>query len=407
MYKPVKTYTTTALLLVILINNATSQITTSPYSIFGLGCQEGNSIGVSKAMGGTGIAFLSGKSVNLLNPASYDGIDSLEIIFEIGFFGKYSSFNTTSSSQPLFNANFRYIAMGFRLSPKLATSFGIAPYSSIGYNIHTSANIGGSNLEYSKIFSGEGGVNQLYLGASYKVTDNLIFGINASYLLGTITHSESSESFSYSLKDVTYLSNFDINYGLNYHFAKNSWKYSIGLTYNNGKALTTKNVSTVITSNETEVLKSHSNKYEIPQAFGIGLAIEKNYFRGGIDYELDRWKNIDFTNPLLETRNSNRYSFGIEFPSLGTRNGGSKMIFYRFGAEYSGSYMIINSIPINYRAISFGTGLPVKGILSVINLSLELGQNGTKKEGLFKENFYIFHVDLSLKDLWFVKRKYM
>jgi hypothetical protein len=407
MHKPIKTYTLIIVFLIILVNNVTSQITTSPYSIFGLGCVEGNSLGASKAMGGTGIAFLSGQSVNLLNPASYDGLDSLVTIFELGLFGKYTSFNTNKNNQALFNANFKYIAMGFRIFPRLVTSFGITPYSSIGYTIHTSSDIEGSNLEYSKTFSGEGGVNQSYLGASYKVTKDLIFGINASYLFGTVTHSESSESFYYSLKNLTYLSNFDINYGLNYQFVKKSWKYNIGLIYNNGKALTTKNVSTIITTSETEVLKSHSNKFKIPQTFGIGLAFKKDYFRGGIDYEMKRWKDIDFTNPLLKTRNTNRYSFGIEFPSLGIRNGGSNMIFYRFGAEYSGSYIIINNIPINYRAISFGTGIPVKGVLSVINLSLELGQNGTKKQGLFKENFCTFHIDLSLKDLWFVKRKYM
>jgi hypothetical protein len=77
------------------------------------------------------------------------------------------------------------------------------------------------------------------------------------------------------------------------------------------------------------------------------------------------------------------------------------------GAEYNGSYMIIDSNPINYRAISFGAGIPVKGTLSAINLSMELGQNGTKKDGLFKENMFTIHLNLSLKDRWFMPRKYM
>jgi len=83
------------------------------------------------------------------------------------------------------------------------------------------------------------------------------------------------------------------------------------------------------------------------------------------------------------------------------------MIFYRFGAEYSESYMIIKGIPVNYRSVSLGTGIPVKGFLSVLNLSFELGQNGTLQGGLFKESFCTFRVDISLKDIWFMKRKYM
>jgi hypothetical protein len=406
MNKIVKTYTLIFIFLVLIVSYATSQITSSPYSIFGLGSIEGNSIGASKAMGGTGIAFLSRHSINVLNPASYGGLDSLVNIFELGIFGKYTSFSTDKKSQPLFNANIKYFAMGFRIAPKLAISYGITPYSTIGYNIRTSSNIEGSNLEYNKIFSGEGGVNQFYVGNAYNITKDLIFGINAVYLFGTVKHSESSERYYYSQQDITHMSNLNINYGLNYQFMHNKWKYNVGLIYDNGKALKTENESTIITATETEVLKSKSNKYKIPQTIGVGLAIEKNYFKIGIDYEMKKWKGIDFNNPLLETRNSNRYSFGVEFPSMGFRKRSNKMIFYRFGAEYCGSYLIIDDNPINYRAISLGAGLPVKGILSVVNLSVELGQNGNKKAGLFKENFCTLHIDLSLKDRWFVKRKY-
>jgi hypothetical protein len=69
--------------------------------------------------------------------------------------------------------------------------------------------------------------------------------------------------------------------------------------------------------------------------------------------------------------------------------------------------MKINNYPINYRSLSLGTGIPVKGYHNVINLSMELGQNGTEKGGLFKESFIVLHVDLSFKDLWFVKLKYL
>ncbi|MBK8883217.1 MAG: hypothetical protein IPN67_12785 [Bacteroidales bacterium] len=144
----------------------------------------------------------------------------------------------------------------------------------------------------------------------------------------------------------------------------------------------------------------------MPKSFGLGFAFEKDYFRGGLDFETRRWKGIEFANPLLESRNSNRYSFGLEIPSLGIRRGGGGMIFYRLGAEYCESYMVIKGIPVNYRSVSFGTGIPVKGILSVINLSVEMGQNGTRQGGLFKESFCTLHIDISLKDVWFRKRQY-
>jgi len=82
------------------------------------------------------------------------------------------------------------------------------------------------------------------------------------------------------------------------------------------------------------------------------------------------------------------------------------MVLYRFGAEYIGSYMIIDNIPINYGAITFGAGFPLKGVISVLNASVELGQNGTTKKDLFRERFVTINLDLSLWDLWFRKRKY-
>jgi hypothetical protein len=97
---------------------------------------------------------------------------------------------------------------------------------------------------------------------------------------------------------------------------------------------------------------------------------------------------------------------GVEFPSLGLNKGTTRMVLYRFGGEYRESYMIIDNIPINYGAVSFGAGIPMKGYLSVINISLELGQNGTTQKDLFRERFVTLNLDLALKDLWFRKRKY-
>jgi hypothetical protein len=406
MNKPGKTYILILIILIFKLGSVSSQTTSSPYSIFGLGYLEGNSIGPYKAMGGTSIAFLSDKSINIMNPASYSGLDSLMSIFEVGVFGKYTIFSTSRENQSLVNANLKYIVMGFRITPWLATSFGFSPYSSIGYNITTNAPIEGTNMEYKETFSGEGGVNQVYLGGSVKIFKNLSLGFNAAYLFGNITRSESSAEFTYYLEDATYISNFDFNYGLNYQLKVKNWKYNLGLIYGSSKKLKTQNVTTIQTETETETLRSRKYKYSIPQNIGAGFALSKGFFSAGIDYEWSNWNDVEFTNNYLQTRNSNRYSLGVEFPSQGLNKGTGKMIFYRFGGEYRQSYLVIDNTPIDYRAITIGAGFPLKGVISIMNVSLELGQNGTSKNGLFKENFVTLHLDMSLRDLWFMKRKY-
>jgi hypothetical protein len=379
----------------------------SPYSMFGLGYIEGNSVGVSNAMGGTGIAFKSGNYINHINPASYSGLDSLYTLYDFGLEAKYTAFKNNKDRQTLFDGNFKYIAMGFRLTSRIATSFGVTPYSTVDYNIGVLTDLEGSNESYYKNFTGEGGVNQLYVGGSYNVSKNLALGINAVYLFGTINNSENVTGYNYSLEDITYLSNFNLNYGLNYQFEKNKWKYNLGIVYNNGKSLKTDHQKSVTTYEGTDVIESRNNSLKLPRTFGIGFSIEKKLFKSGFDFETKKWRGLDLNNPLLETRNSNRYSVGIEIPSTMISRGNSNLYFFRLGAEYNKSYLIINGTPINYKAITFGSGIPLRGMLSVINLSMEIGQNGTTSNNLIKENFYILHIDLSLKDLWFMKRKYL
>ena len=216
MRRLVTPYALAFLLMILVPVTLTSQITTSPYSIFGLGILEGNSSGLSRAMGGTNIAFLSENAINYGNPASYDGLDSLLTIFEIGVFSKYSMFQTSHNNQSLLNANFRYMSMGFRIAPWLSTSFGFTPYSSVGYRINSTAFLEGTSIEYPKTYIGNGGVNRVYLGGAVSFIKNLSLGVNASYLFGDITHIEASEIYEFSLEDITYLSNFTFTAALAY-----------------------------------------------------------------------------------------------------------------------------------------------------------------------------------------------
>ena len=174
------------------------------------------------------ITFLSGTTLNIVNPASYGGIDSLITLFDIGSFAKYTSFSTKSKSQTLFDANIRYFTMSFKPVRRIGTSFGIVPYSSVGYKINVLSSIEGSDKEFYKTFSGEGGVNKVYLGNSFKVSNNLFLGVNASFLFGTISRTESSSEGTYSYQDKNLFSNFYLDYGLIYKIPGKKWTVVLG-----------------------------------------------------------------------------------------------------------------------------------------------------------------------------------
>ncbi len=399
-------------MIFLIFSNCNAQITSSPYTLFGAGQIEDNGFGVNKALGGTGIAFQSNKSLNNINPASYSAIDSLSFLFEAGVFGKYTIYNTTSENQQRLDGNLRYIAMGLRLTKWWTASAGIVPYSSVHYYIQTPENIAGEITNYIKTFTGEGGINQFYLGNALKPFKNLSLGFNASYIFGSINQEESmnaSDNFEgYLISKTNYLHNYYFDYGMQYSVWHNNWKYTAGFIYGNSKHLNTNSDYVLIFSDDTTELDYKKECFTIPAKYGIGICIEKpEAIKIGFDYERRNWEGIKFSNPKLSTRNSMRFSFGTEFRiSNDYKDTGFKRFYYRLGLNYEKSYLIINKKEINSRAFTLGIGIPMRNELSMVNITFETGVNGTTSKGLIRENYYLLHLNLTLHDLWFQKSKY-
>jgi hypothetical protein len=77
--------------------------------------------------------------------------------------------------------------------------------------------------------------------------------------------------------------------------------------------------------------------------------------------------------------------------------------------RWSQNYLVLNNEPFSDVALTFGVGMPLRMTgLSNVNLGLELGQRGTMRAGLSKENYLKFTVGFSFfgEDYWFVKMKY-
>jgi hypothetical protein len=406
--KPIPVFIVAMVFLV----NAGAQTTSSPYSIFGAGMLADNGFGVTMGMGGTGIAFKSTNSLNNVNPASYSGIDSLSFLFEVGLFGTYTRSQQKNVIQHQFNGNLRYLAMGCRITKWWASSLGIVPLSSVGYRITSTGNIEGELIPYTTTFTGDGGLNQFYLTNAFNPIKNLSLGINTSYIFGAITQNESMSSNGsfkgYLISRTNHIHNLYFDFGGQYTLNKGRWGYTLGLIYGRRRDMKCTSDYYLAYSNDTIELTGKENKYMIPAKYGIGLGVAKGRkFKAGFDYERSDWSASSFTNPMLTVRNSERFSAGMEYtPFENYRDQWYKRLFYRLGANYEKSYLVIDHVPINSMAVSFGVGIPLKNAYSMINISLEAGKNGTTDNGLIKENFYTLHVNFSLHDIWFLKPKY-
>ena len=122
-------------------NVAAQNGTNSPYSQYGLGSLADQANGFNKGMGGLGQGYRNGTQVNFSNPASYSSIDSLTFIFDVGMSGQLTHFEENGIKKNARNANFEYVVAGFRAFKHLGVSFGVMPYSSVGYAFYNTKNI--------------------------------------------------------------------------------------------------------------------------------------------------------------------------------------------------------------------------------------------------------------------------
>lgn len=391
------------------------QNTISPYSIFGPGELQSKGFGKSSAMGGAGIALKSGNSLNNINPASYTGLDSLRIIFEFGVEGKLYKLSSAGKSNTGYTGNFNYMALGFKYTDWLAGSFGIVPFSSVGYSISKDNYVEGMSDTYSSTFVGSGGISQFYFANAIKLYKNLSLGINTSFLFGALTQEENINATNVvpqlQIVRQDFLKSFYFEYGLQYSFSTKKMDYTVGVTYSNEQNLKS-NHNLIVYDESYSLVQSeryNTDYLKVPQNFGVGLGVEKeNLFSIFLDYNFQKWSGIEYPIQINDFKNSHGFNFGGEFRPWGNRaiNSSFKSWVYRFGLSYNTSNLSFGNKIIDKRSITFGAGIPLPGRISDFNWGVEIGTNGTLSNQLIHEKFIMFQLGFSLNEVAFLRRKF-
>jgi len=432
------------LLVLLALNIEAQEGTTSPYSFYGIGSLNFKGTVENKSMGGLSI-YTDSIHVNLRNPASYSGNnlkiggfdnESRPVKFAVG--GELSSVNlkTSSQSAETGTTTFDYMVLSVPVG-KFGIGFGLLPYTSVGYKLESSILLNDEEKLKNR-YRGEGGVNKAFLGVGYQITEDLSFGIDASYNFGNIVNNAIEFAYDNEGNVLTYhsretnrsdLSGINYNLGLSYtSMITKELQLSTGITYTPKSKLTSANervFSSIVINSATgeefsinelesdlESLGLDETKLTLPSktAFGLGIGKPRKWFVGA-EYTL--LKTSQYSNPIFN--NNSNASFedsstfaigGFYIPQYTSFNKYLKRVVYRAGAHYGNSGLKINDETINEFGISFGVGLPVGKMFSNVNLGLEVGQRGTTNANLVKENFLNFQLSLSLNDRWFVKRKY-
>lgn len=409
--------------------------TNSPYSQYGLGSLTDYSNGFNRGMNGLGLGFHEHNQVNVLNPASYAYIDSLSFIFDIGASGQITNFKENGRKLNANNAALDYVTAGFRLARHFGVSFGLIPFTNIGYDYSNTSKISqtddGSTTTTTNTYSGDGGLHQVYLGMGWRPVKGLSIGFNAGYLWGDlnryVVNSYSESAINTLSKYYTAsVQSYKLDFGLQYT-ARLSKKddVTLGLVYSLGHKLNTDPTCQVISSNsvtsiqDTATYKA-SNALELPTQYGAGLTWNhNNQLRIGVDYTMQKWAkvvypvlNVSGSTPVYEVRNDqfsdrHKVTFGGEYVNDEASRNFLKRVRFRVGASYATNYLKINGQDgPKELSVSAGFGIPIVngyGNRCILNVSGQWVRQDANQ--FIKENTFRINIGLTFNEKWFDKWK--
>lgn len=396
----------------------------SPFSYFGIGDIYQSGLAQNRSMGGLGIGTNSSYYLNGINPAGLAAMDTMSFTFEFGASGVYSILQTESISEPSLNGNIDYLAVGFPITKWLKTSVGFIPLSKVGYSLQEDIDIvdGEENLfTLQRRISGEGGINEFYLSNSITFFKKLSLGIHLAYDFGYIENSitdlptEANNSVSsYQELKKTSVKDFSYSFGLQYTDKINEKSsFTLGLVMgleNPLKTTTSLSQKSYTTGHNADTLNYESNtggKINMPAYYGFGASYRTEKITVGADFQITKWSEIDVFNSPYTFKDAQRLIVGMEYiPRPRTANKYIQRMRYRLAGKYESSYMQIKGEQMKEVGITFGVGLPMKRSKSTLNLTFDIAKRGTFQSDVLSQTYFKFNIDLSLHDIWFIKRKY-
>jgi hypothetical protein len=444
MYKKINYITAVFVLLASISVNA--QVTTqSPYSRYGIGNIRGSLLPQLRAMGGISTAVnkpTGYNMINMQNPASYAGITLTTI--DVGMSAGFTTLTKGGESDKSFNATLSHLALAFPVTNRSALSFGILPYSELGYNFLqrgtiTSAPGSGNpaSQNVNSAYTGEGGLTKAYIGYGYRIGDNFRIGANAEYLFGNLIENRdlqfSDDGIDDGIPEPTYATRLQnknsvggiaFSYGAQYDFRLSS-KMLITLGYSGSSASTVNSTRTFLatkyvydgtqdggTTIETiDSVGSGKSNLKLPLVHNFGIVLQKNNkWMVGADFRMGKWSNLTINGVNQGLQNSRGASIGGQItPDITSINSYWSKVDYRLGFSYDKTYIKLTDNDVKQMALSFGLGLPLTSsryAFYKMNFTAEVGRRGTMVTDDLRENYVNLHLGFTINDKWFTRFKF-
>jgi hypothetical protein len=397
----------------------------SPYSRFGIGDLSDNNNAYNMSMGQLGIGVRSPYHVNITNPASYSAFDSLSFVFEGGVSGEFVSLKSDYQSVNRNYASLGYLLFGMPVNKWWKTSLGLVPFSDVGYTVANYEEYTNTGTVI-RLYAGSGGISRLYWGNSFTFKRRLSIGANISYLFGSMDRGASvyfpDSAYAMNFKELYHVTMNDLyfSFGAQYKAKiKNDLSLNLGAIFSPSLSMAAKtdifaytfllNSSGVESPRDTlAATEGYKGRIVIPMQIGGGFSFDKtDKWTIGVDYKWQNWEKFRAFDQSDSLVNSWQINVGGQIiPNIDNYNNYLARIHYRLGFNYGKTYLNLRGQDLNEYAITFGFGLPLRGMKTMLNLGGVYGVRGTTSEKLIRESYFKIIVGFTIYERWFVKRKY-
>lgn len=406
------------LLMFVAVGEAVAQNNTiSPYSKYGIGIYEQPGFGRNISMGGTGIGLRSANNVNNINPASYASIDSTMVLMDIGLHLDYELIKSHLTWGDKLNGNISYFSITMAPSQKLGISFGISPYTSVGYAIESKEYVSGGGQDiYLSYVDGIGGLTRVYAGFGVNVLKNTSIGMNAALLFGSKTERQSIaasavDEFSIYIENSDYYVGGKLDFGIqqNIPLSKNK-NLTIGAIASTPGILECERTELATNSfYRVGVIDTiyfddddGDRRITLPATAGVGLSYNTGRLTiaGDFNYNpLSKFKVSDLRTKMVDNKS---FSIGAEY--IPERLGRSLDLVFRVGAGYESGTTKIDRYVLKAYRVSAGVGFKIHSIR--FNTYCMYKQQGTLDNLLIRDHVIQCGLNVTFIDYWFQKRRF-
>ncbi len=402
------------LLLIFTVRSFAQDGSYSPYSYFRFGDPVDKQPVPFAAMGH--LDFMADTiHYNPNNPASVARLKYVNYAFAFSSNTFQSKTNNDFSKQTAIIIP--YVYLGFPVGKKAGFGTGFRPYATSNFLIK----IDSDDEQIAK--TGEGGMNEFFATAGFRVYKGLSAGLGFHYYFGNkiyriINHRNYVYTTTRQIDDAFY-SGKGFDFSLMYHQNFNRYYFQAFAAYQPDTYLQSENLSTLELIDDSYNIERVSNKTVLrhdtvsqllPARFsgGLGAGVNGKWFFG-LQYEQQDWteyQNDFFTNASVNYGKAYEFRLGgYWIPDNRIHVKYWKRITYKAGFFSGQTGLILNNKPLDYFGTTFGMDLPVKHFLSHASIDFEYWKRGTTENGLILENLFKLKISLSLNDKWFIKRK--